>query len=195
MSKTRGVTWPSVVLKAVEKMVEAIPSEQQVQESIQAIDSLMAFLERLKAILRDQPPQNVRQDVLKASAVLSAFLSSHSAKTLLVEKPKAVRSSANAQAGADQIFKELNSLSLDEIQRRLLDKTLYSVKDLKSLAAHLGIRVDKNFQREDIADTIFKRGFANPRGYQALGGEASRRLEAEARERAEKATEGQGDQR
>lgn len=187
MSKPKGAAWPNAVLKAVEKMVEAFPSEQEVKESVQAINSLIGFLERLKTILSEQPPQNVRQDVLKATAVLSAFLSSYTAKALFIEKPKAVRSSTIAQAGAEQLFKELDSLPLDEIQRRLLDKTLYSVKDLKSLATHLGIRMDKNFRREDIADTIFKRGFANPKGYEALGGEASQRLADEAHERAAKA--------
>lgn len=192
MSRPKGATWATATLKAVEKMVEALPSEQEVNDGIRAIDALMGFLERLRTLLSEQPPATARQDVLKAASVLSAFLSSYGAKVLLAEKPKAVRSSPRADAGAEDLVRELKSLSLEEIQTRLLDKNRYSVKQLKSLATHLGIHIDKSLRRNGIADIIYKRGFANPRGYQALGGTASETVESEAQERASRT---RGDQR
>ncbi len=114
MSKPKGTVWPATVLKAVEKMVEAIPSEQEVKDSTQAINSLIGFLERLRTILNEQPSQNVRQDVLKATTVLSAFLSSYSGKALLVEKPKTIRTSVNTEGGAELLFKELMIIYLTQ---------------------------------------------------------------------------------
>ncbi len=162
-------------------------SDQQIKESIGAIDSLISFLQKLREVLNKQPKQEVRQDVLKATALLAGFLTSYSAKTLLSAKQKNVKSSVRTSEEAARLFKELDGLSsLNEIQGRLLDKSLYSGNDLKSLAKYLGIGIDKNFRREDIADTIFKRGFANPRGYNAIGGLASRRVQAEVKERTSK---------
>src|SRR2546422_11191367 len=186
MSRPKGPGWPGAMVKAVEKAVEALPSDQQIKESIAAIDSLISFLQKLREVLNEQPTQEVRQDVLKATAMLAGFLSSYNAKTLLSAKPQNVKSSVRSSEEAARLFKELDALSLSEIQGRLLDRSLYSSNDLKCLAKYLGIGIDKNFRREDIADTIFKRGFANPRGYSSIGGSASQRVQAEMKERTAK---------
>lgn len=186
MNKAKGPAWPSAMIKAVEKAVEALPSDQQIKEGTAAIDSLISFLQKLREVLNAQPTQEVRQDVLKATALLASFLTSYNAKTLLSAKSTNVKSSVSTSEDAARLFKELDALSIGEIQGRLLDKSLYSSNDLKSLAKYLGIGIDKNFRREDIADTIFKRGFANPRGYSSIGGSASQRVQAEVKERTSK---------
>ncbi len=176
MTKTKSQGWAQAMFKSVEKAIQALPSEQEVKQSKEAIDSLIEFLQSLRASLEDQPTQQVRQDVLKAANVLSHFMASFQAKTLLAEKLTTTKSSIGSEEEVARVFAELDTLSLPDIQSRLLDKSRYSSKDLKSLAKFLGIGIDKNFKHDDIADIIFKRGFANPRGYDAIGGASSRRL-------------------
>lgn len=183
MSDKQSSTWSGAMLRTVEKAVATLPSERELEESLEAIDSLIRFLQHLRSVLSQQPSEESRRDVLRAIEVLSGFLTSYNAKTLMSGKNKIAKSVLRSDAEVEKLFKELNELSLDEIQRRLLDKSAYSVKDLKSLAKYLCIGIDKGFRRDDIADSVFKRGFANPRGYDAIGGAAARRIQSESRGR------------
>lgn len=176
MKKAKSQGWPQGILKSVERAIQALPSEQEIKQGTEAINSLIDFLHSLRASLENQPTQQVRQDVLKATNVLSHFMGSYQAKILLAQKLTPVKSSITSEEEAARLFAELDALSLPDIQARLLDKSRYSTKDLKALAKFLSIGIDKNFKHEDVADTIFKRGFANPRGYDAIGGAPSRRL-------------------
>ncbi len=177
MSTKESKTWPSQLFKAVEKSIDSLPSNDQIRESIDAIDGLIAFLQQLRTQLAQQPPDEVRNDVIHATRMLCSFLTSYNSKPLFVSKPKSspVRRSAE---NPTQIYRELNALSLDEIQKRLLEEDRYSLTDLRLLAKHLNIGIDKRMRRDDIADAIFKRGFANPRAYSDIGGKAAQKLTA-----------------
>jgi hypothetical protein len=181
MSKNVGKNWPNQLLKAVERSVEALPSDNQIKESLEAIDSLISFLQHLRAQLSQQPSNEVRHDVLKATTMLCNFLSSYNAKVLFASKPTNVRAKDLSQS-ASQIFQELDGLPLDAIQNRLLEDGRYSVGHLRALARYLNIGIDKNMRRDDLADAIFKRGFANPRAYNAIGGDAAKKIAAKTKE-------------
>jgi hypothetical protein len=178
MSTKKSGNWVGAI-RSMERAVQLLPSDEEIKHNVQAIDSLISFLQELREMIVAQPTEEIRNDVLKAITVLSSFLSSNSAKLLLGSKSPVAKSKMNSETAANLLFEQLHSLTLDEIQARLLDPHLYSVKDLKSLAKHLRIGIDRNFRREDIADSIFKRGFANPRGYQAIGGAAARKIQEE----------------
>lgn len=180
MNKKSGTHWPSYLLKAVEKSVEALPSDEEIKESVEAIDSLMLFFQNLKTQLTQQPTNEVRHDVIRAITMLGNFLSSYNSKVLFASRQTTSISKVPSQSTA-QLLEELESLPLDEIQSRLLEKSRYSVKDLRLLARYLNIGVDRNMRRDDLADAIFKRGFANPRGYNAIGGDAAKRITDKAR--------------
>lgn len=175
MSTKNNKSWASQLLKSIEKSVESLPSTEQVKESINAIDRLTTFLQELRTQLSQQPSQEVRNDVIQATKMLCSFLASQNSKPLFASNPKS-SPARGAQESPIKIYHELKDLSLNEIQNRLLEEARYSLTDLKLLAKHLNVGIDKRMRRDDIADAIFKRGFANPRAYNEIGGKAAQKL-------------------
>jgi hypothetical protein len=69
---------------------------------------------------------------------------------------------------------ELESLPVDDIQARHRDENLYSVAQLRSVAAAAGMRSHRKLGRDALAHQIAMK-IANFRGYQRLGGETEQK--------------------
>jgi hypothetical protein len=164
---TRSATeeWPRA-LKALRAAMESLPSEEEIAESVRAIDEIMAFLTDLRRRLSEQPAR--REDLQKATLLLESFLSGHRGQVLFTESRKTGRAAQGENADVGELRHELEQLPLEDVRARLLDESLYPVAMLRELARELGLRLDARLPRADLADAIYKRGFANPRGYQAL---------------------------
>ena len=78
----------------------------------------------------------------------------------------------DARIRAREVAQELQRMSGDEVQDRLLDKT-YSVALLRQIGGELGIRIPSRASRSSVIDTIAGK-LANRRGYNILrhGGHA-----------------------
>ena len=72
----------------------------------------------------------------------------------------------DAKARARAIAKELGTLSGDQVQHKLVDKS-YSVALLRQVGSELGIRVPSKASRSSVIDTIAGK-LANRRGYEIL---------------------------
>ena len=77
-----------------------------------------------------------------------------------------------ARGRAREVAKELETLSGNQVQHRLLDKS-YSVALLRQIGGELGIRIPSKASRSSVIDTIAGK-LANRRGYDILrhGGNA-----------------------
>jgi hypothetical protein len=170
MTKKRAGEWPKGLMAAVRQAVETtLPSEEEVRRSVEAIDTVMAFLQDLRNRLVHQPPPVRRDDVEKALVVLEGFLEANRGRVLFGASPK-VRPSSSTQPELSAILSELHALPLDDVRARLLDETRYSRAILLAIARDLRLRVDPKASRNQLADDIFKRGFANARSYDGLRG-------------------------
>ncbi len=173
MTRSTNVNWQRNLLRAVRNAVESLPTEEELRISVQAIDELISFLQTLRSQLASQPAAGQRDDVQRALVVLDSFLSA-SRGPMMLNSPKGQRprtSDRDVDIGA--IRKELETLGLDEIRTRLQDQSLYSTRFLRQLARELGLQLDSRLPRGDLADAILKRGFANPRAYEGLRGNAA----------------------
>ena len=160
--------WARAMLKSVRAAVQALPSEDEVQDGVEAIDALVGFLQQLRAQLLAQPTARRREDAEKAIVVLESFLVAHRGGVLLGRAVRRPVSKGGSDVSA--LRRELQAMPLDEVRARLLDQSRTSQKDLRALARELRLRVDSKLPHADLADAIFKRGFANPRGYDSLKG-------------------------
>jgi hypothetical protein len=167
MNRAVESDWPRKLLNAIRTAVKALPSEEEIRESVEAIDELIAFLTDLKARLIHQPTR--REDVERSILILESFLSSHRGQVAFVAKPKPARSVPQTESIQD-LLHELQELPADEIRRQLAESGRFSVETLHRLGRELGLKLDQRSTRAELADAVFKRGFANPRAYEALRG-------------------------
>ena len=138
-------------LEGIRKQLELVPTRSQMDSS--AIDRLRGLM---KAV--DADPALSR--VLGFSA--NGRRVGHRAAAL----------GEDARIRAQEIAKELETLSGDQVQHRLLDKSC-SVALLRQVGGELGIRIPSKASRSSVVDTIAGK-LANRRGYDILrhGGNA-----------------------
>lgn len=138
-------------LEGIRKQLELVPTRSQMD--ISAIDRLRGLM---KAV--DADPTLSR--VLGFSA--NGRRVGHRAAAL----------GEDVRIRAQEIAKELETLSGDQVQRRLLDKSC-SVALLRQVGGELGIRIPSRASRSSVIDTIAGK-LANRRGYDILrhGGNA-----------------------
>jgi len=181
VTRDSNTDWPRGLLRAIRSTVDALPSEEDVRAGVEAIDELISFLQKLRTQLAAQPTAGKREDVERALVVLESFLGASRGPVMLAA-PKGQRSRApERDVDVEELRKELSGLDLDEIRNRLQDHKRYSVDTLRRLAQVFGVRVDARLARDDLADAILKRGFANPRTYQGLRGGVDKSSDAAGR--------------
>jgi hypothetical protein len=163
--------WSRSLLRSVRTAIEALPSEEEVRRSLEALDELISYLQTLRSQLASQPTASRREDVERALVVLDSFLSGSRGPMMLVSKTASRPKGSDKLRDLDAIRSELEALELDEIRVRLQDESRYSTKLLRQLARDLGLRLDSRLSRGDLTDAILKRGFANPRAYEGLRGD------------------------
>lgn len=137
-------------LEQVRQQIRAVPSREQID---------FAALERLTGLMKG----------VDADPVLSRVLGLPG-NGRRARRPVAPTDDERERAG--KIAREIELLSRDETQARLLDKK-YSLALLRRVASELGIRVRSKASRTAVIDTITGK-IANRRGYEILrhGGHA-----------------------
>jgi hypothetical protein len=135
---------------------------------------MIQALQTVREHLRTLPSEEERKRVSAASDVLERFLDSMKARPgiavslgLAATKPSSL---PRKREEADTNLVDLEKLSTEEIQKKLLDEQEFTIPMLHSLTRKLGLSSERNAGRRDLVDRIVKLGFANKRGYQLLGG-------------------------
>ena len=99
------------MLRSVRGAVQALPTEQEIRESVEAIDTLISFLGQLREQLLAQPAAQRREDEEKAILVLESFLGAHRGGVLLAKRAR--RPPSKVRADVTDLRRELDGMSLD----------------------------------------------------------------------------------
>jgi len=174
MTKNRE-SWQVRAIRAAQDVIASQPSEEEQKAALAAIDSLIRSLQQIRTALSSLTSTEELRSVERATQVLEAFYQSARRKPTLaaalgISAQIKKKSPRGHSLDPEAFFSELESLSTDEIQARLLDPQRYSRSALESLSRYLRIRTARGITRDDMVDRIVKLGFANRRGYKALGG-------------------------
>ena len=138
-------------LERVRKQLELVPTRDQIDGSV---------IDRLRELMK----------VVDSDPVLSRILG-FSTNGRRVRRRASVLGE-DARVRAREVARELETLSGDQVQYRLLDKS-YSVALLRQIGGELGIRIPSKASRSSLVDMIAGK-LSNRRGYDILrhGGNA-----------------------
>ena len=174
MSAKKPEHWIEQTIAVARNFSESQASDAERAEAVAGLDAMIQALQTVREHLLTLPSEEERKRVGVASEVLARFLDSMKARPgvavslgLATTKPSSL---PRKREEADGGIADLEKLSTEEIQKRLLDEREYTVPMLHSLMRTLGLSTERNVSRRDLVDRIVKLGFANKRGYQLLGG-------------------------
>ena len=138
-------------LEGIRKQLELVPTRSEIDSSV---------LERLRGLMK----------AVDSDPVLSGVLGLSTNGRRVGRRARALGDDARDRAR--EVAKELETLSGDQVQHRLLDKS-YSVALLRQIGGELGIRIPSKASRSSVIDTIASK-LSNRRGYEILrhGGNA-----------------------
>jgi hypothetical protein len=173
MNAKRPDHWIESTIAVARAFSAGQPSEADRAEALAALDAMILALQNVRDRLRTLPSEEERKSVRDAADVLERFLDSMKARPGVAAtlgfgagRPAPV---LRRREEVSTIVADLQGLSTDEIQKRLLDEE-FTIPMLHSIARKLGLSLDGTATRRDLVDRIVKLGFANKRGYQLLGG-------------------------
>jgi uncharacterized protein YeeX (DUF496 family) len=164
------------VLDYLKRVISGLPTDSQKQQLTDNLELINKHIHDMQERIRLLPNDSHKNEIMSAIDLIRGFLSSAKEnppvaaalglpfKRTLSGSTKKV---SEPQVG-EKLFRELNSLSTDEILQRLLDYRTVSMADLRALAKRIDIRHPEGANRKDLADQILKLGFANIRGYEKL---------------------------
>ncbi len=168
-------------LSKLSDLVGSLPSQEEKSQIDRDLTMLIGYLEEVRRQLELVPTSNQidsssinrLRELMKAvdvDPVLSRVLG-FSARGRRVGREGGVLAD-EARSRAREVARELETLSGDEVQHKLVDNT-YSVAMLRQIGGELGIRIPSKARRSSVVDTIAGK-LANRRGYKILrhGGHA-----------------------
>ena len=132
-------------LEGIRKQLELVPTRSEIDSSV---------LERLRGLVK----------AVDSDPVLSGVLGLSTNGRRVGRRARALGDDARDRAR--EVAKELETLSGDQVQHRLLDKS-YSVALLRQIGGELGIRIPSKASRSSVIDTIAGK-LSNRRGYEIL---------------------------
>ena len=184
MPETRSARNFRRLLNLVHRMTTELPSDDDLADARQAIDGVISLLSQVRAQLDAVPSESERAKAREAMTVIEELVNSDKSRAILSgalggAKRKGSRKGTGVAAAAKQeraqeAITELRALPIQEIRNRLFATNAYTLDELRQMASALRIRAERGNGREDLADRIYKLGFANPRGYQMLGAPAAK---------------------
>lgn len=173
MSNKKPEHWIEQTIAMARAFSEGQPSEAERAAAVDALDGMIRALQDIRDRLRALPSEEERKRVGDAATTLERFLDSMKARPgvaasvgLLATKPASL---PRRHEDVEAIVVELEGLSTEDIQKRLLDEHEFATSTLQSVARKLGLSVERGGSRRELVDRIVKLGFANKRGYKLLG--------------------------
>jgi hypothetical protein len=148
--------------KGIQDLLGALPSESQKQEINSAFTELISFLKNLQDIFQAMPSSEDYAQLRPSLSKLEEFYASVKEVPLLAASFGDGRKSTKGNSGgakakkeevdAKQVLASLTGLPTNEIRSQLAGRT-HSLKDLKNIAAELGIK-DSKANKGNLADKI-----------------------------------------
>ncbi len=183
MSVKRSEPWLERTIALARGFTEGHPSDVERDEALNAIDAMIRELQRIRDHLASLPSEVERRRITEAAATMEQFLDSMRArpavalamglgdpKTSALARLHKAPTIERRHEEPDVLLSELEKLSTEEIQSRLLNEHEFPVSQLQAVARKLGLPTDRTKDRLDLVDRIVKLGFANKRGHELLGG-------------------------
>lgn len=165
-----------VVLDYLKEIISGLPTDSQKQQLIDNLELINKHIHDMQERIHLLPNDSRKNEIINAIDLISDFVLSAkenppvaAALGLPFKRTSSgsIKKVSEPQVG-EKLFKELDSISTNEILQRLLDYKSISMADLRALAKHIGIRHPERANRTDLADQIVKLGYANIRGYERL---------------------------
>lgn len=175
MSQKRR-TNEQVVLDYLKEIISGLPTDSRKQQLIDNLELINKHIHDMQERIRLLPNDSRKNEIINAIDLISDFVLSAkenppvaAALGLPFKRTSSggTKKVSEPQVG-EKLFKELNSISTDEILQRLLDYKNVEMADLRALAKHIGIKHPEGTNRADLVDQIVKLGYANIRGYEKL---------------------------
>lgn len=174
MSAKKPEHWIEQTIVVARAFSEGQPSEAERVDAVAALDAMIQALQNIRERLRALPSEEERKSVGDAANALERFLDSMKARPgvaaslgLAYTRPSPI---PRRRDDVETRMTDLEGLSTEDIQKKLLDEQEFSISMLHLVARKLGLSAERNADRRDLVDRIVKLGFANKRGYQLLGG-------------------------
>jgi hypothetical protein len=158
-------------LVKVKEYLSLLPGEEEKERITQSIQGIILELKLLQERIARFPNESDRERISSATHILVSFFDSLKddpllAEILLPKKPKSRKPKSNT-IDVNAVQQQLEMLPTEKI----LEELSKHKKDiLLALSAKMNIPVNKKLTKNALADTIFKLGFANRRGYDLLKG-------------------------
>lgn len=177
MAASRSRQGVKGVLAGLRQALKSLPSEQERAEIEEACTQLITFLTQLRDRIRQVPTLEGSREVDDALSKLEISLAEAAsnrfvATTLGLRKPQPRRpqpvNTAEQLDRAKADLAQLESMPSEEIERRLADESLYSARELRTMASVIGIGSTKGIDRAGLARRIASK-IINYRGYRSLG--------------------------
>lgn len=176
-SKKTDLTNAREFVTRLQTMVQSLPTETEKNQAREKIAASVEFLQAVQAAVESLPSIESANNVSSALEWLQNLLTKAESNPALAgllpetssPRPKRAGKPQIAPAFASQEIECLNSLSIDELRDKLWDEGVYSVAQLRAIAAELGIPGAARLSRESLARHISTK-IANFRGYQKLCG-------------------------
>lgn len=162
--------------------LRALPTESEKNEMQASCTALIEFLSELQKKLNALPSfedmEGVRRTIEKVEdflskaetdPVLGAVVGLRRARVGRRSRPEVTEDESTRAKAA---LANLESLPIDEIEPKLANEDVYSVRELRAIASEMGIRSTKGLNRVGLAHQIATK-IANYRGYQSLSGSAA----------------------
>jgi hypothetical protein len=191
MSAKKSEIWLDRTIALARAFSEGHSSDTERDEAIRKIDAMMRELQEIREHLNALPSEAERRRIGDAATVMEQFLDTMKARPAValamglgvqrsqtnsrpqrelpvVEAQKTIPL-ARGRADVTAIIAELEQLTTENIQTRLLDEAEFPFSRLQHIARQLGVSTERGRDRLDLIDRIVKLGFANKRGYDLLG--------------------------
>lgn len=178
-ARSRQKFWAARVLEGMRENFSTLPNDKEKQEIQMALKGLRDYFDRVEDELNRIPSEEERTKIAQALEVLLQLFKKAESSPLyssILGMPRQRSSgrpftaSVEEEAKVESKQKELMELPTDAIMSKLMDEDYISKSQLIVLARKLRVVVSGHMSRAEVADRVFKRAFANPRGYAMLGG-------------------------
>jgi len=164
------------VLAALREVVNTLPGQEEKEEMHKALEALIDYLRHLQKELAVVPSRDEFADAMVTVERLEALLMRAEqnpvvARAIGLQRARPRRREASipqaTREQAAEVLRRFESFTVDQVREALRDEGRYSVSELRSMAAALGIRVQARASRESLATQITTH-LANARGYKIL---------------------------
>jgi hypothetical protein len=158
------------------RLLDALPTDSEKREIQNKLGQINDFVKGLNAALGELPSRKDTSSVTSAIEALERFVAQAKSNPILaatmgLREPRPPRAgpplSDSEMEKAKRTLENLQTLQIDELRAKLEDERLYSARELRGIAALVGLKPSSKTGRAALVHLIGTK-IANYRGYQNL---------------------------